>query len=431
MTQKSTILADPSWFPASLDVESDRVGFAKITRQALAQEAFLDQRMAGSVTGQKSLLLSDLLVETIDSSPLPVFIFHSAFCCSTLLARALDAPNIALSLKEPDILMALANAIRVNKELQKSPQQTRRYSELLIKLLSRRFSNKEQLVIKPTNTANNILSLVAEMGSQIVILHSDLRSFLISVLKKGEPCKAFVRQQYNIFALDPNGLGAIPQRQAMGFTDLQVAATVWRHQMELFQRTLSACPATQIASLDSKTLTSNASTVLPAVARHFGADFHIPVIRWRRHVAKRQRVPPDRQFPIRVSRGQRKAVRGFADHFHDEITPTPHDITVNRTARLPKDLQSVGIEDRNPDIFQDFHRALMDRFNPVFGQRFNRAVDVDRWIPRHLFNDFTAAARCIACTPPDPAPARCSFHHDQSLFVTRDHWGIAIIHAPF
>ncbi|MFK8020985.1 MAG: hypothetical protein AB8B86_14550 [Pseudomonadales bacterium] len=273
MTQKSTILADPSWFPASLDVESDRVGFAKITRQALAQEAFLDQRMAGSVTGQKSLLLSDLLVETIDSSPLPVFIFHSAFCCSTLLARALDAPNIALSLKEPDILMALANAIRVNKELQQSPQQTRRYSELLIKLLSRRFSNKEQLVIKPTNTANNILPLVAEMGAQIVILHSDLRSFLISVLKKGEPCKAFVRQQYNIFALDPNGLGAIPQRQAMGFTDLQVAATVWRHQMELFQRTLSARPANQVVSLDSKTLTSNASTVLPAVARHFGLNF--------------------------------------------------------------------------------------------------------------------------------------------------------------
>ena len=31
------------------------------------------------------------------------FIFHSAFCCSTVLARAFDIPGIAMGLKEPPI----------------------------------------------------------------------------------------------------------------------------------------------------------------------------------------------------------------------------------------------------------------------------------------------------------------------------------------
>jgi hypothetical protein len=48
----------------------------------------------------------------------------------------------------------------------------------------------------------------------VLVLHGDLRSFLVSVLKKGEACKAFVRTQYNIFGLDSGALASIPEQVA-------------------------------------------------------------------------------------------------------------------------------------------------------------------------------------------------------------------------
>ena len=269
MTQSETVLNDPTWLPDSIDVKNERLGFAKLTRGSISKEAFLDHRMSGSVTDRCVIPLADVssAKDTNAAEHLPAFIFHSAFCCSTLLARALDCPGAVLSLKEPDVLMSLANALRVHEELKSASVTAQRYENLIYGLLSRRFQTKEKILVKPTNTANNLLPGAIETGANIVLLYSDLRSFLISVLKKGEACKAFVRQQYNIFSLDPDGLSAITQRQAMGFTDLQVAAVVWRHQMELFSRALKSSPE-QVASLDSKVLMADPARGLVKVARH-------------------------------------------------------------------------------------------------------------------------------------------------------------------
>jgi hypothetical protein len=37
------------------------------------------------------------------------FVFHTAFCCSTLLARALDVPGSSMGLKEPSVLVDFAS----------------------------------------------------------------------------------------------------------------------------------------------------------------------------------------------------------------------------------------------------------------------------------------------------------------------------------
>lgn len=45
-----TLAADPAWFPHGLDMERRAITFARIERASLSREAFLDGRMAGSIT---------------------------------------------------------------------------------------------------------------------------------------------------------------------------------------------------------------------------------------------------------------------------------------------------------------------------------------------------------------------------------------------
>lgn len=267
MVPLAELLRDPVWLPAALADDYRTLRFARLSRDALSREAFLDQRMAGSASAWESASLVDIMVEAPDlpSTP-PAFIFHSAFCCSTLLARALDVPGQCLALKEPDVLMGLANALRTGgDDLDKDALIDRVFG-----LLARRFVETESVLVKPTNAANNLLPHAVRRGARVLMLYGDLRSFLVSVLKKGEACKAFMRTQYNIFGLDPGGLAAIPARQAMTFTDLQVAALVWRHQMELFQQTVSAAAPDQVATLNFQDLIDDPAATLVAVAEHLG-----------------------------------------------------------------------------------------------------------------------------------------------------------------
>tara|TARA_R110002096_G_scaffold377527_2_gene571357 strand:- start:261 stop:1319 length:1059 start_codon:yes stop_codon:yes gene_type:complete len=279
MTTLDALLADPEWFPETLDTSGDMIRFARVTAAGLRATPFLDQRMAPIVTDRREAPLSQAVKtwrsDKARKTHTPAFIFHSAFCCSTLLARALDAPGTCLALKEPDILMALANALRVDETLKRDARAANQIVDFIFELLGRRFTGGERILLKPTNSANNLLPHALRLKAPSLALYGDLRSFLVSVIKKGEPCKAFVRLQYNIFSLDPGGLSAIPHRQAMGLTDLQVAAMIWRHQLELFTRELEQSRGNNPVSLDFRALLESPAECLAAVSRHLKLR-HLP-----------------------------------------------------------------------------------------------------------------------------------------------------------
>ena len=162
-------------------------------------------------------------------TPKSRFIFHTAFCCSTLLSRALDVPGKSLALKEPDILMQLANARRM-RQFAPGGQDLKIIQKHLEQLGQ---SAGEAIVTKPTNTANNLLSEVcADQNSRIIVIHSDLRSFLLSIIKKGEEGRSFVRRLFNIFRMDSAFAQSIPDRDLFTLSDLQIAAFVWGLQCQ-------------------------------------------------------------------------------------------------------------------------------------------------------------------------------------------------------
>ena len=264
----SALARDPAWFPHALDANRRLLALARIDRTGLSNEPFLDQRMEKSVTGSMSAPF-DALVAAAPANPPPSFIFHTAFCCSTLMAKALDSNGAVLALKEPNVLMEAANVLRMAKGA--GVETARKTVSATVNLLARPHQPGEGILIKPTNTANNIAPSIVASGAPVILLYGDLRGFLLSVLKKGEACKAFTRKQYTIFALDGEGVAAIPERQALGFTDLQIAALVWRHQMEMFARILSS-GAANVRSLYFRDLLKDPQGVLKAAAAHLKLD---------------------------------------------------------------------------------------------------------------------------------------------------------------
>jgi hypothetical protein len=262
MTDPKTLALDPRWLPDALDAGRGVVRFARIDDDALRREAFLDARKDQSVIARAEARIDDL-APLVPLPPPASYVFHSAFCGSTLLARALDLSGRTLALKEPNILLDLANARRAHPAYA-SDELFRRHAEVVLRLIERGRAPEERVIIKPTNLALPLAPIVIGRGSRALLLYGSLREFLMSILKKGEEGRAFARKMFNIFALDRTPLGAIEPRQAMSLTDLQVAALVWRHQLEEFAAILNAFP--RVASLDYASFIAAPTGVLRAAS---------------------------------------------------------------------------------------------------------------------------------------------------------------------
>ncbi len=266
-TALDDIVADPSWMPHRLDTARRVVTFGRFDRNALAEASFLDNRIDAAASQWTEAPIDALLNAKIPARPAPAFLFHTSYCCSTLMARALDVPGRAFALKEPNIIMDLSNAYRMARN-QNEQKLADRLREIILDLLARPHLENERVLIKPTNAANNLAPIISAHGAPMIFLYSDLRGFLTSVIKKGEPCRTIIRQIYRVFAMDKIGVSAIPQRDALALTDLQIAALAWRHQIEMFNSMLLAPGGAHLRSLDFRTLLARPAETLRAASDH-------------------------------------------------------------------------------------------------------------------------------------------------------------------
>ncbi len=265
MTFPEDVLSEASWFPISLTSDYRSIVFAKTNANALGSEPFLDSRFYQGIAERCSVSVDEIPPTPFQQEP--SWIFHSAFCCSTLLAAALYETQGCLALKEPDVLMGLANAKRMLPKTEEGRSRYNLLKDRVFTTLSRQHDDRP-IVIKPTNTANNLLEDVLALGHRVTIITSSLPDFLVSVAKKGEACRNFIRTVYNIFSLDPFGLQHFPSRQAMTFTDFQVSTLIWRAQMELFSEMAARNPD-QIVTLTDREFLANKEQTLSKLCGHF------------------------------------------------------------------------------------------------------------------------------------------------------------------
>jgi hypothetical protein len=264
------VAGDATWFPADLNTHGTALTFFRTDRRTVeALGALGKSRWDTSKLPSVEVPLSSL--EPFCDGPAPAlnFIWHTAYCCSTLLSQLLDRPGRSLSLREPNILLDLAHAKRLG---QFARQGTQRLPDIVFRLLARPFEGRESVTVKPATSANFLVGDAASLTrGKSLLLYSDLQSFLISIALDGEVRRAAQRKTFYVILGDGNEQQRWNPRLLAEMSDLQLAALVWHMQVAEFHRSCAPLAADdRLASLDCDVLLAAPQTALAKIDEFFG-----------------------------------------------------------------------------------------------------------------------------------------------------------------
>ena len=259
---KADVAADARWLPVHWHSANDTIDFAWIERDAHSALSFLSEEYWRPLDPATVSLPRSTVPEPAPNHA--HYIFHSAFCCSTLLTRALNVPGKAMGLNEPGVLIDLASAAQQRRLSHEALQSVTR-------LLARPFSQGETIAIKPGNEANVLAHAILGLApdSRALFLYAPLPRFLASVARKGMWGRIWARRLFATLRVQTGVDFGLADAELWQLTDLQVAALSWLMHHAQGAAMLAAFPE-RVRSLDSETFLANRAETLDALGVHFG-----------------------------------------------------------------------------------------------------------------------------------------------------------------
>jgi hypothetical protein len=272
MTAVNDLISSPDFLAYKFDFNTEKVSFLKINRDEIRRVSALKLEYIDPNRHMIEIPLAELtgLLEPKSQAPSnnpPRFIFHTAFCASTFLARCLDVEGISISLREPQILLDAANAKRLQWRSQSTSLDYRDLPRLALLLLQKHARPDEQLIIKPINSVNNIIPELLQIAApaKSLLLYTDARNFLLSTLRKGEAGKHVIRAMFDLIRCDFPHLSNLTISAMIHMTDWNIILTLWRLQIEQAEAGLRKfAPTGAMASLYGEELIHDPLQVLTA-----------------------------------------------------------------------------------------------------------------------------------------------------------------------
>lgn len=259
--------ASPVWIPHRIDLQSGEAVLLQLPASAFSGAGFLADYTPETALDSTTISLDELAAMRPATGPLH-FIFHTAFCRSTLLARALNIGGVVTGMSEPGIIASLASAGDAGT----------RYIEPCLKLLARARTGPEGAVqtvfIKPTNHANRLLPALmqAAPAAKAVIISNSLRAFLKSVNRKGLMGRRWARNLYlEVQSYAPLDLGIDPRENFL-LSDMQVAGLAWLLQRRWIETNIHSASGARMQTLDSDRFNDNRAGILRAITRFAGLE---------------------------------------------------------------------------------------------------------------------------------------------------------------
>jgi hypothetical protein len=265
------IVRDPLWLPHRYDPEFDAVHFVKLSRADHRAMTFLIE--AEIPADAAKVVIDRRKAVAAAASGRLNFVFHSAYCCSTLLCRALDFEGKSMSLKEP---LILNDVVGWRRRGGAEPRFIAEVLDSVATLISQPFSAGESVVVKPSNIINGLATglLAMRSDSNAILLYAPLRVYLGSIAKKGMWGRLWVREFF-IAALKDGLIDlGFSEEQYMGQTDLQIAAVGWLAQQALFAQLIQRFGGSRVRALNSEMLVGSPEASLKLISELFGLGFN-------------------------------------------------------------------------------------------------------------------------------------------------------------
>jgi len=264
----TTYVQDPTWLPHAYDARRDTLVFAHLPRETQREMVFLDPRFMPPGAQSEPAPIAELGADVVRHQAGPLhFIFHTGFCCSTLLARALDIPGVSMGIKEPSVLASFAqywsNSRRAPGALEALT--------ITLNLLSRPLMRGEAQIVKPSTVVNHIIPqlLHARPDAKAIVLFSSLDSFLRAIARRGLDGRIFARELFHQFApVIPLDAGFDDEDPVL-LADLQIAAQAWLMQASFMDALAKRFGTSRVRVLNADTLLQNPMGALSAVGAFF------------------------------------------------------------------------------------------------------------------------------------------------------------------
>lgn len=227
MPTSDEIARDPEWIPHAIDLQRRAVEFLHIPSSQLPQSGFLFEFQPDRPHDRAWLPFDDVVSMEPATAPLH-FIFHSAFCRSTLLTRALNIPGLSNGLNEPGIFAALTNAGDAARPLMRP----------LLRLLARPHGDQRIVFAKPTNHANRLIPALMDAvpDAKAILMTNDLSGFLAGVHRRGLLGRRWARELYLEMQSYAGVDFQMSPRESFAMTDMQAAGLAWLLNQNLFRQ---------------------------------------------------------------------------------------------------------------------------------------------------------------------------------------------------
>ncbi len=269
------LLFDPEFYLFDFVPDLDTTRFLMVQEKTLAAAPFVDIRFEPLAQGQFSVPTKELFaLEKMHNiqRPKPAYIFHHAFVCSTLLARCLNQIDAFFSLKEPWILRRLSDFKR-HQGQRLTRKQWREMFSCNLNLLARNYNSGKTPILKVTNVANNLISDVLNYlpEQKILYLYSDLKSFLISNLKKPQDTQVKMPGLAASFLADSDFARRFPQySEIKRLSFLQVCAVIWLVNLYNFRRSVEKFSTSSVKTLEMNDFLGDMAGSLADLSSFFG-----------------------------------------------------------------------------------------------------------------------------------------------------------------
>lgn len=269
------ISQNPSWWPHRYDPIRDEVHFIEVSRDDHRSAVFLTDDYLKSAQSPRAVKRK-LATAAASTAPLH-FIFHSGYCCSTLLARAFDIPGTSMGLKEPVIL----NDIVGYKSRGASNHEIEDILADALTLLARPFEKGESLVVKPSSLINVIAPEIMQLrpDAKALFLYAPLEDFLGSIARKGMWGRLWVRDLMSKQLRDGMINLGLEGDDYIRLTDLQAAAVGWLAQQSLFMSLQQKLGRERVIAVASTTLMKSSTQTMNQLSDHFGLNIEAQKIR--------------------------------------------------------------------------------------------------------------------------------------------------------